>query len=90
QQLLNENPHVNRLVMTAAIQGYRRLRSGTTIDALSNLFKHKADSKLGRQERQQFSRRIPTIVVMVDEIAGDGAGALCCRDLANWLKREFI
>lgn len=90
KKLLAVNPQVNRLVLTAAIQGYRELQSGTTIDALSKLFKHKAKSKLGQQERRQFAQRMPTILAMVDEIAGDGAGALFCHKLADWLQQEFI
>lgn len=90
KKLLAANPQVNRLVLTAAIQGYRELQSGTTIDALSKLFKHKAKSKLGQQERRQFAQKMPLILAMVDEIAGDGAGALFCHKIADWLQQEFI
>ncbi|MBE9078398.1 helicase [Romeria aff. gracilis LEGE 07310] len=90
RKLLKENPKVNRLVMTAAIQGYRALKNRTTVDALSKLFKNKADTRLGIQERKAFAQKIPTIIAMVDEVAGDGAGALFCHSLAEWLSEQFI
>ncbi len=90
RKLLEANPQLNRLVITAAIQGYRALQQKTTIDALDNLFSKKADTKLGQRERLEFSQRIPTIIVMVDELAGDGAGALFIHKLAEWLHRQFI
>ena len=90
KQLLAVNPGVNQVVLTAATQGYRELITGTTVDQLSRLFHHPANTGLGQQERQAFAQRIPTIVAMVDEIAGDGAGALFCHKLADWLKQEFI
>jgi len=90
KKLLAVNPGINRVVLTAAIQGYRELTNGTTIDGLSLLFQHRANSELGKQERRLFAQKIPTVVAMVDEIAGDGAGALFCHKLADWLKQEFI
>lgn len=90
RKLLETNPTVNRLVMTAAIQGYRAVQNRTTIDALSNLFAKKADTHPGKRERRDFARKIPTIIAMVDEVAGDGAGALFCHRLAEWLTQQFI
>lgn len=91
RRLLDSNPQVNRLVMTAAIQGYRTLdQSTTTIDALSHLFVKKAQTKQGQMERLALSKRIPTIIVMVDELAGDGAGAPFAHKLADWLHQQFI
>ena len=90
RKLLEYNPTVNRMVMTAAIQGYRAVQHRTTIDALSNLFTQKANTQAGKRERQTFARKIPTIIAMVDEVAGDGAGALFCHRLAEWLHQQFI
>jgi hypothetical protein len=90
RRLLEANPQVNRLVMTAAIQGYRLLDQKTTVDALSNLFRKKAHTTLGKNERQTFAKQIPTIIVMVDELAGDGAGAPFVHKLAEWLHEQFI
>ncbi|MDJ0678023.1 MAG: helicase-related protein, partial [Calothrix sp. MO_167.B42] len=90
RKLLKANPQVNKLVMTAAIQGYRNLQQKTTIDALGNLFTKKANTKPGQQERRNFAQRIPTIIVMVDELAGDGAGALFIHELEKWLRQQFI
>jgi hypothetical protein len=90
RKLLETNPGVNRLVLTAAIQGYRALQNRTTIDALSNLFKHRADIEKGKHERRKFAQKTPTIIAMVDEVAGDGAGALFCHKLATWLQQQFI
>ncbi|HLO87235.1 MAG TPA: helicase-related protein [Nostocaceae cyanobacterium] len=90
RKLLGQNPQVNRLVMTAAIQGYRQLDQRTTIDALGKLFTKKANTKPGQQERRNFGARVPTIIAMVDELAGDGAGALFVHKLAAWLEQQFI
>ncbi|MBD2110348.1 MULTISPECIES: helicase [Cyanophyceae] len=90
RKLLDVNPQVNRLVLTAAIQGYRSLRNQTTIDALSQLFTKKANTTAGKQERRNFAKKIPTVIAMVDEVAGDGAGALFCHGLAEWLTQQFI
>jgi len=90
RKLLEHNPQVNRLVMTAAIQGYRQLKQTTTIDALGNLFAKKANTKPGQQERRNFGARIPTIIAMVDELAGDSAGALFVHKLTEWLEQQFI
>lgn len=91
RELLGCNPQVNRIVLTAALQGFReRENQKTTIDALSKLFVSPAASAAGRQERREFARRMPTIVVMVDELAGDGAGARFVHTVASWLTNEFI
>ncbi|MBD2500693.1 helicase C-terminal domain-containing protein [Anabaena azotica] len=92
RKLLEANPRVNQLVMTAAIQGYRTLSDqSTTVNAFNNLFVHKDISKKpAKNERSAFAARIPTIVVMVDELAGDGAGAPFVRKLAEWLEAQFI
>ncbi|MDJ0621009.1 MAG: helicase-related protein [Calothrix sp. MO_192.B10] len=90
RKLLEANSQVNQLVMTAAIQGYRNLQQTTTIDALGKLFAKKANTKPGQQERRNFATRIPTIIAMVDELAGDGAGALFVHKLEEWLQQQFI
>ncbi|WP_332747621.1 hypothetical protein [Hydrogenophaga sp.] len=91
RELLKDNPTVNRLVLTAALQGFReRENAKTTIDALSSLFVNKAATMAGVNERRAFSKRMPTIVVMVDELAGDGAGARFVHSIATWLQREFV
>jgi hypothetical protein len=88
---LGENPSLNRVVITAAIQGYRLADGGaSTVDRLSELFRNASDTPHGLRERRTFAERVPTIVVMVDEIAGDGAGAPFVHALAAWLDREFM
>jgi len=91
RDLLALNPNVNRVVMTAALQGFREKAGGkTTMDALSSLFKSKAGDPAGVRERRAFAERIPNIVVMVDELAGDGAGSPFVHAVATWLHNEFI
>lgn len=91
RELLELNSHVNRVVLTAALQGFREKGGGkTTMDALSNLFKNSASKPAGVNERAEFSKRISNIVVMVDELAGDGAGAPFVHGVARWLQNEFI
>ena len=91
KELLTLNPGVNRMVLTAALQGFRqRSNKSTTIEALSKLFDNPAKHEAGREERRQFAKRMPTIVVMVDELAGDGAGALFVHSVAEWLDNEFL
>ncbi|MFZ4702607.1 MAG: helicase-related protein, partial [Candidatus Methylumidiphilus sp.] len=89
--LLKANPQVNRVVLTAAIQGYRESGGGNnTMQALDNLFRNRVDTKPGIAERREFAQRIPTIVVMVDELTGDGAGAPSIHAAAGWLDKQFI
>ncbi|MGH8551589.1 MAG: hypothetical protein ACRERU_23885 [Methylococcales bacterium] len=91
RSLLKENPKVNQIVLTAAIQGYRELGSDkNTLTALDNLFRNPANENTGKQERKEFAKRIPTIVVMVDELTGDGAGAPFIHSVAKWLEQQFI
>jgi hypothetical protein len=42
------------------------------------------------QERRDFAVRIPTIVVMVDELTGDPAGARFVDSVARWLEDQFV
>ncbi|MBK1694812.1 hypothetical protein CKO09_08680 [Chromatium weissei] len=89
--LLVENPTVQQLVLTAAIQGYRELdKNKSTIDALADLFWHKVNTQAGLRERREFATRIPNIIVMVDELTGDSAGALFIDAIARWLNEQFI
>jgi hypothetical protein len=91
RELLALNPDIDRVVLTAALQGFREKGGGkTTMEALSKLFKSKAADPAGIRERSAFAERFPTIVVMVDELAGDGAGAPFVHGVANWLSAEFI
>jgi hypothetical protein len=88
---LDENPALTRLVLTAAVQGFRtRGETDSTVDRLSALFRSAAETPEGRRERRAFAERVPTVVVMVDEIAGDGAGAPFVHALAAWLDRELV
>lgn len=91
RELLELNPSVNRVVLTAALQGFREKGGGkNTIQALSQLFKNPADRKAGVDERRAFSQRMPVVIVMVDELAGDGAGSPFVHTVAQWLNDEFI
>lgn len=91
KDLLALNPAVNRVVMTAALQGFREKGGGkTTMDALSALFKSKASDPAGIRERKTFATKMSNIVVMVDELAGDGAGAPFVHAVASWLNSEFV
>lgn len=91
RELLALNADLNRVVLTAALQGFREKGGGkTTMDALSKLFKSKAADPAGVRERKAFAGRMPNIVVMVDELAGDGAGAPFVHAVSSWLNSEFI
>lgn len=91
RQLLSLNPAIKRVAITAALQGFREKANGeTTVKSLSQLFKNRADYPAGIAERRLFAERHPTIVVMVDELAGDGAGAPFVHTVARWLDGEFI
>lgn len=91
RDLLSLNGGVNRLVLTAALQGFReRANQKTTIEALSGLFNNKWDTLRGIDERRAFAKSMPTVVVMVDELAGDGAGAPFVHAIATWLRQEFL
>ncbi len=91
RQLLEANPDVRRLVLTAALQSYRIIGTNTTISALSNIFTtKKPDTQAGLAERRAFMRRFPRIVVMLDEVGGDGTGAPSVHAIAQWLDDQFI
>lgn len=91
RELLALNPDLNRIVITAALQGFREKPGGkTTMDALSGLFKSKAVDPAGIRERRALAGRLSNIVVMVDELAGDGAGSPFVHAIASWLHDEFI
>jgi len=91
RELLELNPGINRAVLTAALQGFREKGGGkNTIQALSKLFKNPADKKAGVDERRAFSQRMPVVIVMVDELAGDGAGSPFVHTVTQWLNEEFI
>ena len=91
RNLLSENPSINRVVLTAAIQGYRELGGDkNTLSAMDNLFKNPINNQAGKQERRAFAQRIQTIVVMVDELTGDGAGAPFIHAVAKWLDQQFL
>lgn len=90
RKLLDANPKTNRIALTAAIQGYRTFDQKSTIEALDNLFTKKFDTKQGQRERIAFFERIPTVIVMIDELTGDGAGAPFVHKLATWLSQQFI
>ena len=91
RELLTLNPGVNRAVLTAALQGFREKGNGrTTMESLSQLFREHRDGRAKTEERRRFAEKMPTIVVMVDELAGDGAGAPFVHAVAEWLKDEFI
>ncbi len=92
RELLQLNPDVNRVVLAAAIQGFRKLLDSntTTIDSMNNIFTNSRNPKTCLEERQNFAKKIPTIIVMIDELAGDGAGAPLAHDVADWLYNEFI
>lgn len=91
RKLLELNPTLNRVVLTAALQGFREKSGGkTTLTALSKLFKSKAGDPAGVRERRAFAKRIPHLVVMVDELTGDGAGAPFVHAITAWLHDEFI
>ncbi len=91
QALLEANPDVNRVVLTAAVQGYRKMASGhSTVDSLGALFKSPPNTLAGKKERREFAQRVPTLVVMIDELAGDGAGALFVHEITRWLDAQFL
>lgn len=88
--ILEMNQDVNQVTMVAAIQTLKNLASGSTVKALSKLFDHQSFSDQGIVERLKFAKRIQNVVIMVDEITGDGAGAPLVHELIQWVNNEFI
>ena len=73
------NPDCTRMVLATSIQGNGQLHPaiGGTADTAAHLatfLRHHADSDAGLCERQRFGIGSPTVVVTIDEIAGDPAG----------------
>jgi hypothetical protein len=91
REIIALNPGITRLVLTAALQGFKeRADCRTTISGLSGLFANNWNTLKGIDERRDFARSIPTVVVMVDELTGDGAGAPFVHAIAAWLRQEFL
>jgi len=90
--LLEHNQDIKKVVLTAAIQGYRETKANqTTIDQLNKIFKEPDITKNnGIAKRAEFASRISTIVVMVDELTGDQAGSLILKAIHQWLFDQFI
>ena len=93
RDLIKLNPEVNRLALTMALQGFKeRADYKTTVDSLSNIFVNQSKINIIARlnERKDFARKIPNIVVMVDELTGDGVGASFVHEIAKWLLEEFL
>lgn len=84
---LKINPILNKVMLTVSIQSYRNLSGINTIDTLIKSLFIKAG---GFQELQDFAQRFRNIIVMTDEITGDGAGALIVREFADTLTKYFL
>lgn len=95
--LLALNEAIDKVSITVAMQGYKPTPQGTTLDSFSKIFNESVRSSRSNPnpasilaERQKFAQRIPNIVVMIDELTGDGAGAPLVKDFIGWLNTEFI
>ncbi|MCP4695512.1 MAG: hypothetical protein GY862_01500 [Gammaproteobacteria bacterium] len=86
--VLDDNPHLRKTVLTGSIQSYRELASGNTLDTLFKNMFHKARDL--RELDLRFASRMPNIVVMADEITGDGAGAHVVHEFAVALNKYFL
>lgn len=82
--LMRMNPGAPAVAMTAAIQGFRQTgATKTTINALGHLFETGVDRRDGLNERRAMAAERPLVVVMIDEITGDGAGAPMVHAVAD-------
>ncbi|CAK0765045.1 Helicase [Gammaproteobacteria bacterium] len=94
RDLLGVNPEINQVALTMATQGYRTVSNEkSTFDSFSYLFKNSITAGSGKEgisERREFSKRISTIIVMIDEITGDSAGVPATNNIAKWLRQQFI
>ncbi|WP_157763144.1 hypothetical protein [Acetobacter persici] len=95
------NPEIPIISGTAAIQGMRRSsrQAQASVAKLASIFgkapKGCSQDTPGarariRQERINFAKSRPVIVVMIDELAGDGAGAPMAEALAECLYDALI
>lgn len=104
RELMRLNPAHSRFLVTGSIQGlkprtYPDGRAGTTIDAFDELFEYKVDSRSKlctdisedvKRERRALLKRMPTLLVMVDELTGDSAGSILVDALYSWIYRNFV
>ena len=92
RDLLAKKPAVNRVVLTAALQGFRDKGGGTTtLQALSqDVQEQQGREQGGHRGASSLRPPAPHHLVMVDELAGDGAGAPFVNEVARWLQDEFI
>jgi hypothetical protein len=86
---LKTNPNWNKILLTASIQSYRVLaqKTNTVEKLLKQLF---YNQPVNTSELDSFATRIRTIIVMVDEITGDGAGAHVVHEFAAGLRKYFL
>lgn len=83
-QIMERNPDVNRIVLTMAIQGFKSNQGNTPMEAFNRIFG--SSKKAIEHGMEAFFSRIPHIIVMIDELAGDGAGAPLAHSIAKWME----
>lgn len=96
-----KNPDIPIIAGTAAIQGMRRSakQAQATVSNLAAIFRKKHSRGVResrglrasiRHELINFAKHRPVVVVMVDELAGDGAGAPMAEAMAQCLYGALI
>lgn len=98
RDIIAKNQQLEGVVVTAAIQGLKRVAKRNTIDSLSSFFNvsydagQKTENRLDEiiKERRKLAERFPNIWVMLDEVTGDEAGVTLVHEMADWLKQQFV
>ncbi len=84
-------PTLRRLVLTAAVQSYKLVGAGDTIDGLKRMFVQQNPlTPAGKNERRALAERFGRIVLMVDEVSGSPEGVPLVHALLRWLHAQFV
>lgn len=98
--LLSANPSVDKVALSFAIQGFKKV-SGSKADTTSSLdalyegslrSNDLSDSEymLALNSLYRLAERCPQVIIMVDEVSGDGAGPALTKSLMRKAYEVFI
>lgn len=92
KDLIDLNSDIRKLTMTVATQAFIKNPNGDTLQDLRLMFKYNIhkDRVNAIQEREDFAKRFPHLVVMFDEVTGDAGSRGFISAFEKFIKDEFI
>ncbi|OON98473.1 MAG: hypothetical protein ATN35_04900 [Epulopiscium sp. Nele67-Bin004] len=82
----------NKIIATVAMQSLRLTQGGTTANHFKRIFKNVYNDKTNTINIQEFiklANKCPNIVIMLDEITGDGSGIAFFDELINLIHKKI-